>query len=234
MKNGLLTMADDFLSLIYPRLCICCDMPLVKQEKILCTKCTLDLPRTHYHLLPDNPVEQLFWGRTRLEKATSYFLFQKGSRYQKLLHYLKYKGFRTIGSELGKRFGAELMQNSYFDEADVLVPVPLHPKKERKRGYNQSLAIAEGLALQLHKPISHKNLYRKHSSETQTRKGRYERWENVSELFDLHEPEEFAGKHVLLIDDVVTTGSTLEACAATLHRSNQCKVSIATLAFASI
>ncbi|HOO84218.1 MAG TPA: phosphoribosyltransferase family protein [Prolixibacteraceae bacterium] len=225
---------DDFLSLIYPNLCLCCDTSLVKQEKYLCTTCSIHLPRSHYHLVENNPVEQLFWGRTTIEKATSFFIFQKGSRYQKLLHNLKYKGLREIGVELGRQFAAELLQNSYFDTVDILVPVPLHPKKERKRGYNQSTAIAEGLCQVLNKTLNTNNLYRKHYSETQTRKGRYERWENVNELFAVKNPDSFANKHILLIDDVVTTGSTLEACANALLQCENTKVSIATLAYAAI
>ncbi|HKM94033.1 MAG TPA: phosphoribosyltransferase family protein [Prolixibacteraceae bacterium] len=224
---------NDFLSLVYPNLCLCCEIPLVKQEHFMCAGCDLHLPRSHYHLVSNNPVEHLFWGRTSIEKATSYFIFQKGSKYQKLLHHLKYKGYREIGVELGKRFAAELNQVSYFDEIDVLVPVPLHPKKEKQRGYNQSTAIAEGMAQILHKELNTNNLQRKYYSETQTRKGRYERWENVNELFAVKEPKYFTHKHVLLIDDVVTTGSTLEACANALLQCEGTKVSIATLAYAS-
>ena len=225
---------NDFISLIFPNICICCDEPLVNQEKVICSKCNIDLPRTYYHLAVNNPVEQLFWGRIPIEKATSYFLFQKGSQYQKLLHYLKYKGMRYIGVELGKKFAAELGQTNYFADIDLIVPVPLHPKKERKRGYNQSLAIAEGLALNLKKETDSTNLFRKQYSETQTRKSRFERWENVSDLFDIKSPERFSGKHILLVDDVVTTGSTLEACAQAVQKQAPVKVSIATLAFAAI
>lgn len=227
-------LMDDFLSLIYPNICICCDKPLVKQEKIICSNCNIELPRTYYHLVENNPIEQLFWGRVPIEKATSYFLFQKGSRYQRLLHYLKYKGIREIGVEMGKRFAAELQQTSYFESIDLIVPVPLHPKKERKRGYNQSLAIAEGFAIILKKDIDANNLFRKRFSETQTRKGRFERWENVSDLFEVKEPDCFTNKHVLLVDDVITTGSTLEACAQAIKKYSPVKISIATLAFAAI
>lgn len=230
----LLALKDDFLSLIFPNICLCCDRPLIKHEKIICTKCTVELPRSHFHLVKHNPVEKLFWGRVLIVKATSYFIFQKGSRYQTLLHYLKYRGHREIGVELGRRFSAELLQNSFFDDVDFIVPVPLHPKKERKRGYNQSLAIAEGLSVNLMKEVNSTNLFRKLNSDSQTRKGRFERWQNVSTLFDLHNYDLFADKHVLLVDDVVTTGSTLEACAIALQKSNNIKISIATLAFADI
>jgi ComF family protein len=179
-------------------------------------------------------LEQLFWGRVQIEKATSWFFFQKGSNYQHLLHHLKYKGLRGIGVEMGRNFGSELIANNYFDEVDVIVPVPLHPKKEKKRGYNQSLAIAEGLSQRLEIPIETEHLIRRFYSETQTRKGRFERWENVCELFDLKVEGYFSGKHVLLVDDVVTTGSTLDACAQKILSCTNAKVSIATLAFTSI
>lgn len=234
LKTQITEKLEDFMALIYPNICICCDQPLVKQEKIICSHCNVELPRTYYHLVENNPVEAIFWGRVPVEKATSYFLFQKGSRYQKLLHYLKYKGLREVGVELGKRFGAELNQNSYFEDIDLIVPVPLHPTKERKRGYNQSLAIAEGLAFILKKSIDPNNLCRNSHSETQTRKGRFERWENVSSLFDAQKPEQLVGKHILLVDDVVTTGSTLEACTQALQKHTSVKVSIATLAYAAI
>lgn len=226
-------LLDDFLSLIYPNLCVSCDNPLVKQEQIICSKCLIELPRTHYHLVNDNPVEKIFWGRVPIEKATAYFLYQKGSNYQKILHQLKYKGLRGIGLEMGKHFGAELLQNNYFGEVDCLLPVPLHPRKERKRGYNQSLAIAEGLAQMLGKEIISDVLYRTHYSETQTQKGRFERWQNVSELFSLKNGARIEGKHVLLVDDVVTTGSTLEACAKALLTVPNVKVSVATLGFSN-
>ncbi|MFA9390580.1 MAG: ComF family protein [Prolixibacteraceae bacterium] len=176
-------LSEDLLGLIYPKLCVSCENVLMKQEHLICSNCVIGLPRTHYHFVKDNPIEMIFWGRVKIEKATSYFQFQKGSKYQKLMHELKYKGMREIGVELGRKFGAELMQTNYFGEVDYLIPVPLHPKKERKRGYNQSLAIAEGMAQILGKEIRNDILFRQRYSETQTRKGRFERWQNVNELF---------------------------------------------------
>jgi ComF family protein len=192
------------------------------------------MPRTYFHLISPNQVEQLFWGRVKVEKATALFFYRKGSRYQQLLYSLKYKGNAEIGIELGKLFGADLNTVNYFGEIDYIVPVPLHPKKERKRGYNQSLMIAKGLEALINKPIVTGNLVRKHYSETQTRKGRFERWENVSELFQLENPEQFESKHILLIDDVITTGSTIEACATAILQSKDAKVSVAAIGYASL
>ena len=231
---NLKTLLYDFSTLIYPELCYCCETSLVKQEKLICTNCFVKIPRTHYHLISGNPIEKIFWGRVKVEKATSYFFFQKGSNYQHLLHSLKYKGVRDIGVELGRNFGNELNQTSYFDDVDLIVPVPLHPKKEKKRGYNQSFAIAEGLSGAIHKPVESKVLIRKHFSQTQTRKGRFARWENVSELFDVKNLVTFEGKHILLVDDVVTTGSTLEACAQAVLKCPGAKVSIVTLAYSTV
>jgi ComF family protein len=192
------------------------------------------MPRTHFHMVKGNPLEQIFWGRVQIEKATSWFFFQKGSHYQNLLHHLKYKRQRGIGVEMGRNFGSELMVVNYFSEVDVIVPVPLHPKKEKQRGYNQSLAIAEGLSYQLKVPVETDILLRRFYSQSQTRKGRFERWENVNDLFDLTIEGFFSGKHVLLVDDVVTTGSTLDACAQKILSCAGARVSIATLAYASI
>lgn len=224
----------DFSTLIYPNLCICCNESLVKQEKMICTRCAIGLPRTYYHLNNENPVSQLFWGRVNIEKATSFFFFQKGSKYQKLLHHLKYKGEREVGVVLGSMFGADLNAINFQGNIDYIVPVPLHRRKQRQRGYNQSEAIAEGMSKTLDIKVISNNLYRKYYSATQTRKGRFERWENVNELFAQKTPELFANKHILLVDDVVTTGSTLEACARAILESENAKVSIATLAFAVI
>jgi len=225
---------NDFSSLIYPNLCVGCGRGLVTSENFICYRCFTGMPRTHFHLVSGNPLEQIFWGRVSIEKATSWFFFQKGSNYQNLLHHLKYKGLREIGVELGRNFGSELMVVNYFSEVDLIVPVPLHPKKEKQRGYNQSLAIAEGLSRQLKIPVEPDILFRRFYSDSQTNKGRFERWENVSDLFELKIEGFFSGKHVLLVDDVVTTGSTLDACAQKILSCNGAKVSIATLGFASI
>ncbi|HNW50054.1 MAG TPA: ComF family protein [Prolixibacteraceae bacterium] len=227
-------LVNDFSSLIYPNLCIGCGRGLVTGENYICYHCLVGMPRTYFHLVKGNPLEQIFWGRVPIEKATSWFFYRKGSDYQHFLHHLKYKGLREIGVEMGRNFGAELVATNYFGDVDLMVPVPLHPKKEKQRGYNQSVAIAEGLSQHLNVPIDNGVLIRQHYSETQTKKGRFERWENVSDLFGLTHDEYFAGKHVLLVDDVVTTGSTLEACARKILECNGAKVSVVTLGFASI
>jgi len=225
---------QDFITLIFPHLCAGCGRSLVKGEEYICFHCLVDMPRTNFHTIPDNPLEKIFWGRVKIERATSWFFFRKGSDYQKILHHLKYKGMREIGVEMGHNFAAELKDSGFFDGIDCIVPVPLHPKKEKQRGYNQSQAIAEGISSILSIIIERDILIRRYYTESQTKKGRFERWENVSDLFEVKPEGYFAGKHVLLVDDVVTTGSTLEACAQKILECKGAKVSIATLGFASI
>lgn len=230
--NTLSQIFDDILGLLYPQLCITCGERLISQEKFLCMKCWFDLPVSNFHLNDENKVAQLFWGRVQINHATSYFHYRKGSRYQKLIHFIKYKGMKDLGQEAGNRFGHILRESELFNQADWIVPVPLHPKKEKKRGFNQSEWIARGIAESMNKPLLANNLHRKIFTSTQTRKNRFERWQNVDGIFGVKNSAEFENRHVLLVDDVVTTGSTLEACAYELLKINGTKVSIATLAFA--
>jgi ComF family protein len=223
---------NDFLGLFFPGLCVACGERLVSQEQYVCFNCWHDLPVTNFHSNPENKVAQLFWGRVVIENATSFFSYRKGSNYQQLIHGIKYKGMKELGYETGRKFGFLLAEAENFNSVDVVVPVPLHPQKQKKRGYNQSEWIARGIAEPMGKNVSSENLVRKMFTATQTRKTRFERWQNVEGIFDVDQPEDFSGKHILLVDDVVTTGSTLEACAFQLLKIENTKVSIATLAFA--
>jgi ComF family protein len=218
--------------LFFPRLCVVCGDKLIEQEQWICLHCLHHIPRTNFHLNSENPVSRLFYGRVQIEFATSFFYFSKGSQYQTLLHNLKYKGMKELGEEIGKHFGIDLLQSPGFLSVDLICPVPLHPQKEKKRGYNQSWWIASGIAQLLQKELSDDNLKRITATETQTRKSRFARWQNVEGIFELSNPEAFSGKHILLIDDVVTTGSTLEACAQAILSKTNARVSIATLATA--
>ncbi len=224
---------NDFLELLYPVLCVACGRRLVQQEEFLCLYCLHDLPRTNFHTIPDNKVAQMFWGRVPLEMAASWLFFRKGSRYQKLVHYMKYKGVKEIGEEMGKLYGLDLKFSPYAS-TDMLVPVPLHPQRFKERGYNQSEWFAKGIAESLSLPVSVGNLVREKFSPTQTRKNRFERFKNVEGIFTVLRPDEFLQKHLLLVDDVVTTGSTLEASAEALLTAGAGKVSVVTLACAEI
>ena len=232
--NTLTRHISDLLEFFYPTLCITCGNRLVSQEKYLCIECWNDLPVTNFHVQQGNNVEQLFWGRTKIEYATAFFTYKKGSNYQHLIHFIKYKGMKELGFETGRRFGSVLKNSAQFNSIDLVVPVPLHPLKQKKRGYNQSEWIALGISEAMKKPLIANNLERNVHTSTQTRKNRFERWGNVENIFGVNNPDEFSGKHILLIDDVVTTGSTLEACANKLIEIEGAKVSIATLGFADI
>lgn len=223
---------EDFFNLFYPKLCAACGAHLLQQEELVCTQCLYNLPKTNYHRIEENPVEQVFWGRAEIAAATAYFFFEKDSRFAKIIHQLKYRGMKEIGIEMGRIFGAELKETSRFNEVDLIIPVPLHWKKQKKRGYNQSELIASGIAESMGKPIDTDILYRAVETETQTRKSRYRRWENVENIFRVRSADKITGKHILLVDDVITTGSTLESCATTLLKEKNTKVSVATLAMA--
>lgn len=227
-----MTLFDDFISLFYPRLCAGCSTPLVRGEDVLCLNCMADLPRTNYHNNQENPIFQIFIGRANVSLATSFCRFDKGGRLQHILHELKYKGNCEAGHKMGLLFGCDLMQSELFRDIDAIIPVPLHPRKEKKRGYNQSTEICKGLSESMNKPLVTGNLVRVVHTSTQTRKGRFERWENVSGIFKVSKPELLTGKHVLIVDDVITTGATLEACCEPLLKVPGLKVSIATIACA--
>ena len=225
---------EDFIGLLYPEFCATCDTNLVNQEKVICTKCLYELPRTHFHKVPKNPIEQIFWGRVPITYATSYFFFQQESRYRKLIHKLKYQNQPEVGVELGTIFAADLLNEPKFNEIDAIIPVPLHRKKLRKRGYNQAEMIGKGMADILPAHLDTQTLIRKQFTNTQTKKNRFERWENVEAVFGLNNPEKLVNKHVLLVDDVLTTGATLEGCAQVLHKIEGIKISVATLGYASL
>lgn len=224
-----MTIWRDFTSLIYPRYCLACDGGLAKGEDTLCSYCLLELPRTNFHLEPDNPLYQRLMMRIRIDHAFSFIYFSRKGIAQKMLHRLKYENAPEIGVMLGKIYGEELRIAGFT--TDVVVPVPLHISKQRVRGYNQSEKFAEGLASVLNVPVDTSSLIRLVKTETQTRKNKLNRWENVREVFALKETGAITGKSVLLTDDVATTGSTLEACAIHLLEAG-CKVSIGCIAFA--
>jgi len=222
----------DFVSLFFPELCAACGDSLMANERLICTDCLYNLPFTNFHLHPDNIVAQQFWGKIKLEGAYALYYFVKGGKIQNLMHLFKYKGMHGIGNILGNIAGDQLAKTKIFTTVDVIVPVPLHKKRLLQRGYNQSTCFAEGLAPKLNAAVDDKNLVREIATETQTHKSRYARFENMHDVFRVKNPENLINKHVLLVDDIVTTGSTLEACGAALLKIEGLKLSIATIAYA--
>jgi ComF family protein len=221
---------NDFISLFFPRLCLTCESPISGNESVICTNCRASLPETGFHRNRKNPVEELFYGRLRVEKAMSLLFFDRGSKYRKLLYHLKYKGRKEAGIFLGQLIGSRLKENDILP-IDFIVPVPLHPVRHRRRGFNQSRVIADGIASILDKPVNEKVLARVKYTSTQTRRGRFERWQNVEGIFACPDPEKVESKHILLVDDVITTGSTLEAAGSVLLKYKGVKLSIASAAY---
>lgn len=223
---------DDFISLIYPKICAVCGNSLWKSEEVICQKCDYHLPKTNYHQEIENPVSRLFRGRVKIETATAFLYFNKGNSVQELIHKLKYKGRMDIGVLLGNRYGQDLKNSPFFKDVSLIFPVPLYKKKFTQRGYNQSEQFGIGLSRAMGIPLENKGLVRIRATETQTRKSRFKRWENVSETFILRNQQKLAGLHVMLVDDVITTGATLEACIRAFIPVPEIKISIAAIAVA--
>lgn len=227
------TILADTLHLFYPHVCTGCGSDLLPEDQLLCLKCTSLLPHTSFAQHANNPIEKVFWGRIPLVAAHSEFYFSKDSLIQELIHQLKYKSNQAIGVYMGELVGKSLLNSTRFSHIDYLVPLPLYPDKERKRGYNQAAVICQGMSTIMQVPVSLGNITRQRFTETQTKKHRMERWENVADSFKVMHPEKISGKNLLLVDDVVTTGATLEACGHVILEAAGAKLSLATLALAS-
>lgn len=222
----------DLVSLLFPNLCCACNEALHYGEHFLCTKCLFNLPYTDHHLDKDNKTVKKFWGRLELKGAASLLHFRKNSRTQNIIYHLKYNGKHGLGNRLGELMAEQLQQTIFFTEVDLIIPVPLHKKKLRSRGYNQSEKIAEGLSSVSGIPVDFTTLTRQHHTESQTRKNRFQRFENMLSVFKVINESAVKGKNILLIDDVITTGATIEACAVELSKCGIKSLSIASAAFA--
>ena len=222
----------SILNLFYPRVCAACGETLLKDEETVCLKCRYTLPFTGYENHADNPLAQVFYGRVRFHAVTACFFFAKTGKVQHLIHELKYKNNPEAGVFLGQELGKTIKDAPLFQGIDYLIPVPLHPRREKQRGYNQSLLIAQGINEVTGIPIGDKYLIRAIYTTTQTKKSAEERHKNVKDIFEVRFPEELEGKHVLLIDDVLTTGATLESCAHQLENIPGITISAATAACA--
>lgn len=225
-------LIDALIGLFYPSVCVACGNTLYKWEHLVCSRCMTFLPTTGYELNEDNPLARMFYGKVRLKAVTARFFFSKEGKVQHLIHELKYKGNTDAGIFLGHELGKSIKEAPLFQNIDYLIPVPLHPKRKKKRGYNQSMVIAQGVAEITRIPIGNGFLLRSVNTATQTHKSKEERWQNVKDIFEVRYPKQLEDKSVLLIDDVLTTGATLEACAMKLSEVPGITISCATAACA--
>jgi ComF family protein len=221
----------EVLQIFFPNFCLACGHSLSFEQEFICIECLHTLPFTHYWNIRDNAMEKHLWGRFAFERAVALFHFEKSSGVQSLLHELKYRNEKELGVFLGQML-AEKWKHSLEDKFDWVIPVPLHPQKERARGYNQSMQFAQGLAQVFGCMASSEFLIRTQPTESQTRKNLFQRLDNVSSVFALQQADVLENKHVLLVDDVLTTGATIEACAVQLNKVSNLKLSIATIAAA--
>ncbi len=224
---------NDSMQLFFPHNCIGCGSDVLSDSSMLCLRCISNLPYTGYENIENNPVEDIFRGRTIIKEAASTFYFSKGHLVQHLIHQLKYKGAQQVGQYLGALMGNALLQSERFTNIDYLVPLPLYADKEFKRGYNQSTILCNGMSTTMHIPVMNDNVVRKRYTDTQTKKHRAERWQNVEGSFAIKNPKLLAGKNILLVDDVITTGATLEACGQCMQQVADLQISLSTLATAS-
>lgn len=230
LKEGLKRWTGDFLSLIYPRLCEVCGDRLVEGEEHLCLQCRCDMPLCEFTSYTDNVMHQRLMGHTPVERAASLFYYYRDSTYARLIHAAKYENRPQVAQWLAEGFAGRLKAEGFFEGIELLVPVPLHPSKQRRRGYNQTHYIARGISAVTGIPMADVlEAVSRHSS--QTRLGAYGRWINARENFAVNRPVEIGSRHILLIDDVLTTGATLLACIEAVHKAAPtARISVLTLA----
>lgn len=225
---------NDFISLIFGRHCVCCGVSISKTERHACILCINQLSKISYGTSHQEALEKMFYGKANINAAMSHFHFIKGGVSQALIHHLKYFNRPQIGVSMGIEIGNILNTIEPFQDVDLIIPVPMTRKKRRKRGYNQSEMIAKGIAQSLNKPVENRILQRTKQKKSQTHLNKFTRWQNINESFLLQQQLPSEIKHILLIDDVITTGATLESCANAIHEKYNVKISVASLAFAPL
>jgi len=224
------SLISRFLFGFFPETCVVCGSHLRTSEHIMCTACLIDIPRVYFHNQDRNPLEDLLWGQTPYERATSLFYYTKKNKYASLLYDLKYRNRSDVGEFLGEMFAHELQKSGFLNSIDYIVPIPLHKKRQKKRGYNQSECIAQGLSKQTGIPCLSNIIIRTVHTQTQTKKSKEERLANVQNIFSVVNPHAIENKHILVLDDVITTGATCISCANTIIAAQaSCKVSIVSL-----
>ncbi len=230
MQNILSSIQSAVSHFLFPHNCLGCSIDILRDDDLLCSKCMTQLPYTHFTNAVNNPIEKVFYGRLNAEQATSLVYYSKDSLVQFLLAQLKYKGNKEVGLYFGKLLGFALQQSSRFNTIDALIALPLNEKKEFKRGYNQAMLICQGIASVLNKPILKNAVVRTVFTETQTHENRINRFQNMDGVFKVSTPSAIENKHILLVDDVITTGATLEACGMEILKQQNTKLSFATIA----
>jgi len=221
----------DIFNIFFPEVCLCCKEHLVNNETTICLTCRHDLPLTNFSFEEENLVEKSFYGRIPIENATALFYFTKKGNVQLLIHELKYNKQQQVGNFIGNWLGDEIVESNRFKGLDYIIPVPLHRKKLKSRGYNQVTTFGESLAKKLNVSYNSTFLVKISSTKTQTKKLRLDRWKNVQELFFVQNNSNLENKHILLIDDIITTGATLEACCKAFNNIKGLKISIACMAY---
>lgn len=228
-----MALINDFMSLIYPRHCEACGINLLKHEEFICNLCLINLPKSNYHKNLNNELNFVFAGRIPLQHALCFYLFEKSGRVQKLLHAIKYQNQKELAKFIGKLYAKDLKESEILKNVDVVLPIPLHQKKLKQRGYNQSEWFTKGITSELNLKLDIASLKKTNATSTQTNKNKFQRWENVEGVFELQNPEALYNKHVLIVDDVITTGATIEAAWQALKDVVGIKISVLSIAFAA-
>lgn len=226
-------MKTSLLHLFFPHICAGCGSDILPVGSNLCIRCINDLPVTGFEKYSNNPVEKILAGRVSYVKVTAQLFFTKKSALQRIMHAFKYRGNKDLGHQLGLIMGNQLLESGRFADIDILIPLPLHEKKQRRRGYNQAEVLCNGMSEILKIPVANDVVIRPSATETQTKKHRIERWRNMEGKFSLKNQNKIVNKNVLLVDDVITTGATIEACAAALLKAQVIGLNIAALCYAS-
>jgi len=232
MFTSLANIFKDLAYLFFPISCASCEKPILRNERLLCIECRHRLPLVNFHNINDKKIEKVFYGRVPVQNATSLFVFEKDSLVQNLIHNLKYRGREEIGVELGVWLGENLIQNTDYQNINIIIPVPIHKKRRRERGYNQvekfGIELAKKLEAEYIDTVLKKISY--HSKQSKHQK--HSRWTNTAETFGVDHPSLLENKHILLVDDIITTGATIEACIEKLKDIKGITISVATMAVA--